>query len=96
MTTTSRETVWRAVRCCCQPTKVLGFVQLPIDHGKTLTLRDHDGHCHVAQIRMAWERVLTIADTGMKEPATFEHAIYSEDRGVEFWRTIPEFVEAKP
>lgn len=74
------------VRCCCQPTKILG--QLPVSDPSPSHFRvvDSDGQGHLIEIREVWDY---LSKGGM----THESAIYSEDRPIAFWRTIPGFVE---
>lgn len=85
-----------AVRCCCQPTKVIGFLLLPKRGGPVRMVVDYAGHTHRAEIKtiqQAETHGLPCSEGGMSETvATTEQAIYSEDRGEEFWRTIPGFI----
>lgn len=94
-----RETAWYAVRCCCQPTKIFGFIQL---HSKSQmqNVLDNCGYAHtvelkamqeVAPIRLDRERPPMQAELTVQK----ELAIYSDDRPIEFWRTIPGFLEVK-
>jgi hypothetical protein len=57
---------------------------------------DYAGHTHRAEIKtiqQAETHGLPCSEGGMSETvATTEQAIYSEDRGEEFWRTIPGFI----
>lgn len=84
------EVEWLAVRCCCQPTKVLGFMQLP--RGQTKHSVWVQGHgLDVIEVRLMSDAKRT--DDGT-HAITTEMAIYSEDRGIEFWRGVIGFVEA--
>ena len=77
---------WFAVRCCCQPTKILGFLRLedgPIDR---VVVSDVYGGWHQLLLR---ESVHTVH-------APREIAIYADDRPIDFWRSIDGFVEAGP
>lgn len=80
---------WYAVRCCCQPQKIFGFLQLEDDKARH-TIIDRNGHAHVADIRISSD--ITISSVG--EVQHMDPAVYSDDREIEFWRTIPGFVEA--
>lgn len=96
------EKYWYAVRCCCTPRKIFGFLPLhgPID--EEVTLRDRNGVDHTIKVRPMHERARVshelmnphVAEVYDK-PATREIAIYSEDRAIEFWRLFPDFVEAR-
>lgn len=94
-----------AVRCCCQPSKVLGFMLLPKRGGSERMIVDNRGQSHKITIKDIYQVVPPCSqyrDSG--EPVewsrasesvhTQELAIYSEDRDEEFWRTIPGFVWA--
>lgn len=84
------EVEWLAVRCCCQPTKVLGFMQLPRGQAKhSVWVQGHG--LDVIEVRLMSDAKRT--DDGT-HAITTEMAIYSEDRGIEFWRGVTGFVEA--
>ena len=104
----SVERGWIAVRCCCQPTKVLGF--LPATEAQRRAREwvcapkvlytpncETDG-LPTALLRFSEPTVLEIRNMGSQRGETYfyEPAIYSEDRPIEFWRTVPGFVEAAP
>jgi len=103
-----QDVVWIAVRCCCKPTKVLGFIKLPVDRARR-------GHVRLMKRRqsalLAPMNLLRVpepvsnedfyADVRIETMSGFENgesnrevAIYSEDRPIEFWRSIEGFVEA--
>jgi hypothetical protein len=90
------EWTWYAVRCCCTPTKIFGFVKLPSDvedcyrvplrsYQLSATTRVYDGPPEPVPVQSA---VLYVRKIGN------ERAIYSEDRPIEFWRQVRGFVEA--
>lgn len=94
---------WYAVRCCCQPQKVIGFMRLynaPLDYvlvREVETLRTSSAVIGDANIPGPVAitpthriEIRTFNDHGVKEPA-----IYSDDRPIEFWRRIRGFVEVK-
>lgn len=93
---------WYPVRCCCQPTKLLGFLRLPEDNKQRVM--GADGRSYPVELKtmrkprfrsfdfMAMPPGSHVADIGFSHDE--ELAVYSEDRGVEFWRGIPDFVEA--
>ena len=108
--------VWRAVRCCCQPTKLLGFLRLPDRHAVLYKITDRAGVRHTVEIRSIGESTIiretkhardcafvtsdgpapcTCGSAATRTTIERELAVYSEDRGVDFWRTIPAFVEVK-
>ena len=101
---------WLAVRCCCQPKKVLGFLRLSAkvaQDARYVELLPRPHHVEVsawppkpeatmvldAPIRL---EIRHMGDTETRDTYRYERAIYSEDRPIEFWRTIPGFVEARP
>lgn len=90
---------WYAVRCCCEPLKIFGFLPLPRGPAKHSVV-DRFGVPHRIELRpirlvMRESFDLYFRDR-MVEPVISEEevAIYSDDRPIEFWRTIPDFVEA--
>lgn len=88
------------VRCCCQPQKVLGTLEVPRLNA------DH----FVVQERLSCSALFSLnTDSISKAVPTHEikvrvfhdyssgyheRAIYSDDRPLEFWRKIPGFIEA--
>lgn len=88
---------WVAVRCCCSPQKIFGFLKLPapINEGP-YQLRSLATFTMTAQEReLAKLEPIRIQIKRMTGPGQAELAIYSEDRPIEFWRGIEGFVEAK-
>lgn len=91
---------WLAVRCCCKPTKVLGFLRVPSGAVRDGMVRfpalqassrsDDDTLPPGPQISFVTAKVRHVHELGVGN----ELAIYSEDRPVEFWRNVPSFVEA--
>lgn len=81
--------VWLAVRCCCTPSKVIGFLQVRANDvaGSDIKVGEH-----LVSIRKSTKALINEA-TDISEYQT-ERAVYSEDRPIEFWRTMPGFVEA--
>jgi hypothetical protein len=78
-----------AVRCCCQPTKLIGFLLLPKEGGLHRIVRDERGASHRIEIKSMMEYGCgDLLDTFIGQ----EMAVYSEDRGEDFWVTIPGFV----
>lgn len=80
---------WLAVRCCCTPRKILGFLRAT-PHAESLSIMTFDGRVDF-QIRDAHECMII----GGKTYRHRERAIYSEDRPIDFWRTVHGFVEAR-
>lgn len=80
---------WMAVRCCCTPRKIFGFIQAPLTSTEVNAL-DERGRQHALKIKLSQEHRAVGGDIS----ATRELAIYSDDHPIEFWRTIPGFVEA--
>lgn len=91
---------WLAVRCCCKPQKVLGFLQVPddcrTDHrislAPSMTVLSSLGSPSVERC-LRETHDLTI---GMYEArGGVETAVKSEDQPVEFWRRVSGFVEVR-
>lgn len=98
------------VRCCCLPETVFGTLQVPDDVGVEARLRRvfqldivltqsvHDFKMADAlkpvnyEPRYAEVRHLWTTDTGV---CKLELAVYSDDRPIEFWRTVRGFVEGE-
>lgn len=80
---------WIAVRCCCTPTKVLGFLSLDAETIARRQFRSPhiDGTVEIREIMDS-----TASPGGVE--IRRELAIYSEDRPIEAWRAMPGFVEA--
>lgn len=98
---------WFAVRCCCDPGKVLGFLRLPTSYGS--------GQTFFLPRRVAWASdALTKITHDNSHPSsmlervechtrimkswnngTNEIAIPSGDKPVEFWRDVEGFVETR-
>ena len=99
--------IWFAVRCCCQPLKVMGFLRLPAIRAVVpdgFEIEDVTGVPHRVRVK-AMRQCMSVADALLMQHAIEpvvpvpvqeeELAIYSDDRPIEFWRTIPGFVETK-
>jgi hypothetical protein len=84
---------WVAVRCCCQPTNIFGFLRLDRRAGPTVSVPDIFGSVHQLELK-----TFCSAPPNYAAPAEAgaEIAVYSDDRGIDFWRRIPGFVEALP
>ena len=102
-----QDVVWIAVRCCCKPTKVFGFIKQPVDRarrGYVRLMKRRESISAIVNLNSAPEPVSNdefYADVRIETMSGFENgelsreiAIYSEDRPIEFWRTIEGFVEA--
>lgn len=101
----SNEWQWYAVRCCCTPTKIFGFLRLPAEHQthylvrekikvrpllSSLPLNDEIANAVDNRPRFHDVRLKSLSSLG-----TDEIAIYSEDRPIEFWRNIEGFIEVE-
>jgi hypothetical protein len=94
---------WYPVRCCCTPTKIFGFMKLKITYRGPLVVRDNIGTRHKIEIRLIstmrtgpsldFDKGPIAEMTSMQRED--ELAIYSDDRPIEFWRNIPDFLELK-
>ena len=94
---------WVAVRCCCQPARILGFVLLTEDDLRRrrarLPLRVTASVFDPRNLDPAPEAVVQTAQEVelrvMSTQYSTELAVYSEERPIEFWRTVAGFVEAR-
>jgi hypothetical protein len=79
---------WYPVRCCCTPKKIFGFIRLPdLPMGESVNISSGDD-------------ILTFKlqkfggyEYGVQSN---EYAVPSEDRPIEFWRSLPNFLELAP
>jgi hypothetical protein len=94
----ARDFQWLAVRCCCNPKKILGF--LPVQERSILSGIARVQQTYDPDIMLAMHQSF-VSDAMLKVHGVkirqygMEHAVYSDDRPVEFWRKIHNFVEAK-
>lgn len=99
-----RPVSWYAVRCCCKPTTIFGFLPLSLENTGSQTIRDYWGISHKIDVKPISRMcrvgaMIEYVMSGDSEPPSetsfdSELAVYSDDRPIEFWRTIPGFVEA--
>src|SRR5262245_30478185 len=86
-----------AVRCCCVPIKVMGWLDLPAVSGPQVTVPlmtrlpslpwsadDSVSKTCVAQVTLSLRRF-------MHADGTTEMAVYSDDRPLSFWLNVPGF-----
>lgn len=93
---------WLAVRCCCAPKKILGFLQVP-EHaraGVPLEIRtkidtDYFAACNSEQMHVPPNAVRRYQVELRIYGINSELAVYSDDRPIEFWREMNGFVEAE-
>ena len=89
------------VRCCCQPTKILGTFEVPNGAGRGFMLYTMEfPHEPISMMVTPSEIAPTIPAYNRAEHwiqiKTFgygESAVYSDDRPIEFWRRFPQFKE---
>lgn len=79
------------VRCCCQPQKIFGTLEVPDDRAWDggsfeVPIRRPEGAIEVETIRIRGFSFI---------PGEWDVAVYSDDRPLEFWRQIPTFKEAR-
>ena len=95
---------WYAVRCCCTPTKIFGFLLLDaVVHPQRVSVLDRAGEEHKIKLAAMCRYGNTkdeVAHLLVENPRALmverqeELAVYSEDRPREFWRfLVPTFVE---
>lgn len=92
------DVAWYAVRCCCQPGRIFGFLSLD-GRQSTHTILDRYGRPHTVELR-ALQELASVTfplppDMSAVKETHRETAIYSDDRPIEFWRTIPGFLEVR-
>jgi len=92
------------VRCCCKPQKVLGYLEMPRSdyrNGETEVVSVRS--LSVRSFFPAHEKPGMVRDVrypikfyGFRdfERGTFEIAVYSDDRPIEFWKTVSGFTPA--
>lgn len=91
--------IWLPVRCCCTPTKIFGFLQVPAHAARVneISIGEHrieikdfvDGRVAMP----SYGEYLRAEPLPEYSPRT-ERAVYSDDRPLEFWRSMPGFMEA--
>lgn len=80
---------WLPVRCCCGPVKIFGFLRVPFNYDRVITVRDVAGREFPGiQIRQ-----ISRYSAELSPVLAVEMAVYSDDRPAEFWRNIQGFVE---
>lgn len=98
----SDQLVWRAVRCCCQPKKVMGFMRVRED-ATEIRLRENGGITRfpimplLTCLKVSYDidNGGDIAGLDSYRKTEQELAIKSEDHPIEFWRRQPGFIENK-
>lgn len=96
-----------AVRCCCQPRKVFGWLELPagLRDGQRLPItpkrswRDFDPYAPLEKVQIDTILIRRFSQAyGIGADGRFrwssELAVYSEDRPEVFWRALPNFTPA--
>lgn len=80
------------VRCCCMPQKLLGYLTLPdsdrLKHGLSQNVAIPGGETFTVRFL----KFLQPRRSFDEEPVRYL-AIPSDDRPIEFWRTVPGFSE---
>jgi hypothetical protein len=79
------------VRCCCQPTKVFGTMEVPegAQKGQPVNyfyIPTRDNPRELIEVRHIWINI----GNGVSEQ---QKAVYSDDRPIEFWRRLKGFKE---
>lgn len=87
------------VRCCCQPTKVLGTIEVPeiVARGGffnvPIPITDRPLDVVSIEVRKIALGRCSDLERELGLPADREFAVYSEERPIEFWRAFPSFRE---
>src|SRR5215831_6329061 len=91
-----------AVRCCCMPVKVMGWLDLPKDCPDKLTIalfqsvplnfwnlspEEQVHHSPIQNLQAVIELKTYVHLSG-----SWERAVYSDDRPLSFWKRIPGFI----
>jgi len=87
-----------AVRCCCQPTKILGYLDGPIGISEFEIPEQIFAPYSISSNTDLTDTVKTtkfVVRSYGNSPLETERAIYSEDRPIEFWRNVPGFRESQ-
>lgn len=89
---------WYAVRCCCTPSKILGFMRVEDGIEKFNVISG--GIVHKIELKTIRTSVMSKLEEGISEDGTSmstvrEIAIYSNDHPIEFWRQVSGFIEIK-
>ena len=94
-----RRMAWFPVHCCCQPDVLFGFLRLP-EGGRHHKVMDAEGRLHDVELRLLQEATMLqklqyerIIDAEVRPEIRAELAVYSDDRPLEFWRTVRGFRE---
>jgi hypothetical protein len=82
---------WYAIRCCCEPERILGFLKVAADT-QTQLVQDRNGEQHPIKLARLRDGRTPLAPH--EAAARGEVAIHSDHRPIEFWRTIRGFIEA--
>lgn len=94
------------VRCCCDGVKILGTLELPEHEIKAMvkihrppvrefsSYKDFDPDAPVLPITAPPPEYIEIKRFRNAD-GTSEDAVYSDDRPIEYWRTVPGFREVK-
>lgn len=87
---------WYAVRCCCQPQRILGFLPLDLDirANTEVLLRDRLGRDHVVKIRKFMSVLAPVSYESPEELVQWrtEWAVYSDDVDVTQWQAFHGFI----
>lgn len=91
---------WLPVRCCCTPTKIFGFLSVELGATTVLERSGRLHHIKVTSFSDCRPPPLRLVDGYVVEPTQkvsveLEKAVYSDDRPIQFWRSIDGFVEAR-
>jgi len=91
------DTQWYAVRCCCTPQKIFGFLNLPMNI-RMARVRLKSGELVEVQIKQSCRASVQFAPSSLSPEIDhieqhYEMAIYSEERPIQFWREVEGFME---
>ncbi len=98
--------VWLPVRCCCQPKKIFGFFQVPVNYVQKQEFEwlMADGTQHTIKlqrfndVRLSRADILHTTDKPQYHEDRLhksEKAVYSDDHPIEYWRQFHEFMEVR-
>lgn len=92
---------WLAVRCCCQPQKIIGFLPVNEESMRVGIMNVTSGKRSIfssenvsSAPKVLYEAAMRHHQVELKIYGMGELAVYSDDKPIDFWRTIDNFVEA--
>lgn len=96
----TKERIWRAVRCCCRPQKILGFMLIGVNDKQVTLFGSLGSIVGRVKVETFYTRPEYTFDVTRNQPIldsipprTHELAIRSDDFPIELWRIQTGFIE---